>query len=115
MVVCNRCEVLKGVGVMNRRVEIQEATETQDETGQPVETWATIRTVRAARKDMRGWERFRTDQELAARESVFTTRWFSGLTSEMRISHDGMIWDITGLAELGRRQFHEITATAVRV
>ena len=115
MPACARCDVLKGVGPMNRRVEIQEATETQDETGEPVEVWATTRTVRAARKDVRGWERFRSDQEIAARTSVFTMRWFSGLTTEMRLSHDGMIWDIEGLAELGRRQFHEVTATVVRV
>jgi hypothetical protein len=33
----------------------------------------------------------------------------------MRLLHDDMAWDITGLAELGRRDFLEVTAVAVRV
>jgi SPP1 family predicted phage head-tail adaptor len=111
---CERCEILKGV-VFNRRVEVQTVTETQDSTGQPIETWATVRTVRAARRDMRGLERLRADQELAARTAIFTMRWFSGLTAKMRLSHDDLIWDIEGIAELGRRVALEVTATAVRV
>lgn len=115
MATCERCDLLKNVGVMNRRVEIQAATVTQDEFGQPIETWATTRTVRAARRDVRGLERLRTDQELAERTSVFTMRWFSGLNAAMRLRHDGLIWDIIGVAEIGRRVALEVTATAVRV
>lgn len=115
MPACERCEILKGV-VFNRRVEIQSATEpTQDETGQPVEAWTTVRTVRAARRDVRGFERLRAEQELAERTSVFTMRWFSGLTAEMQLKHDGLIWDIEGIAELGRRVALEVTATVVRI
>ena len=55
---------------MNRRVEVQEVHEEQDETGQPVEVWETIRTWRANRKDTRGWERIRSDQELWERDRV---------------------------------------------
>ncbi|HUS97119.1 MAG TPA: phage head closure protein [Hyphomicrobiaceae bacterium] len=100
---------------MNRVVEIQQATEARDEFGEPIETWTTIRTLHAARKDVRGWERFRADQELAARTSTFTMRWFAGLTAKMRIQHDSTVWDIEGIAELGRRVALEVTATAVRV
>lgn len=114
MPACDRCDILKGV-VMNRRVVIQSKIQTQDATGQPVETWSTFRTARAARQDMRGRERFRSDQELAERTSIFTMRWFSGLTAEMRLSHDDLFWDIEGIAELGRRVALEVTATVVRV
>ncbi len=114
MPVCASCDILKGL-VFNRPVEVQQVTETQDETGQPVESWATIRTVKAARKDVRGFERLRAQQELAERTSVFTMRWFSGLDAKMRLSHDGLIWDIEGIAELGRRVALEVTATVVRV
>ena len=108
---CERCDILKRIGPMNRRVEVQEVTEVQDETGQPVEVWVTIRNWRANRKDVRGWERVRSDQELAERETVFTGRWFSGLTAKHRLWHDDMVWDIEGLAELGRRVALEVTAT----
>lgn len=115
MVACNRCDVLKDVGPMNSRVEILEVVEVQDETGQPIETLVVWRTVRAAYKDLRGWERFRTDQELAARVRVFTWRWHSGLHAKQKLRHDDMIWDIEGLADIGRRVALEVTATAVRV
>lgn len=111
---CDRCAALKGK-IFNRVVEVQQATEARDDFGQPIETWVTIRTVKADRKDVRAWERFRSDQELAARTSVFTMRWFSGLDAKMRLSHDGLIWDIEGLAELGRRVALEVTATAARI
>lgn len=112
---CNRCEVLKRVGPMNRSVSIQQATETRSAEGDVIETWATIRGWRAARKDVRGAERMRSDQELAERTSVFTGRWFAGLTAKMRLWHDDMAWDVTGIAEIGRREFLEVTAVAVRV
>lgn len=111
---CVRCEILKRIGPMNRSVSIEQAIEVQDEVGQPVPTWVTIRGWRAARKDIQGWERIRSDQEIGARVSVFTGRWFAADT-KMRLVHDGLTWDIQGLAELGRRDFLEITAVAVRV
>jgi SPP1 family predicted phage head-tail adaptor len=111
---CVRCEILKKIGPMNRSVQIQQSTDAQDDVGQPIEVWETIRGWRAARKDVQGWERLRADQEVGARTSVFTGRWFAA-NMEMRLLHDDMTWDIEGLAELGRRDFLEITATAVRV
>lgn len=109
---CERCKERRSY---NRRVQVQQATETQDDLGAPVEAWATVRNWWVERKDVRGQERFRSDQEIAVRTAVFTGRWFSGLTAKMRLVHDGLTWDIEGIAELGRRHELEVTATAARV
>ena len=45
---------------------------------------------------------------------MFTGRWFAGPDGQHRLVHDDMVWDIEGLAELGRRVALEVTATAVR-
>ena len=111
---CARCDLLKGL-VFNRTVAIEAVTETQDDTGQPIEVWATERTLKAAREDVRGLERIRANQELGERTAVFTFRWFPGLHSKKRLNHDGLIWDIENIAERGRRVVLEVTATVVRV
>lgn len=109
---CERCKTPR---IYNRLVEIQKVTETPDAFGQPIETWSKFRDWWVERRDVRGRERFRSDQDIAERTSIFTGRWFAGLTAKMRIVHDGLIWDIEGLAEIGRRHELEVTATAQRV
>ena len=106
------------IGPLDRRIVFEKKTITQDELGQPVETWAFHKAAWANRRDMTANERFRSQQELAERTSVFTVRYFAALTAgEWRISHESLIWDIVGFAEPKntRRQWWEITATAVRV
>ena len=112
---CERCDILKRIGPMNRSGQIQQVTETQDEFGSPIETWVTLRGWRFAREDLRGWERVRAGQELAERISRFTGRWFAPADAKMRVLHDNLVWDITGVAERGNRVALELSVTAVRV
>lgn len=106
------------IGPFNRRVVFETKTVVQDATGHPVETWLTTRTMYANRRDVTANERMRASQELATRTSVFTVRWFSALNAgEWRIEHEGLIWDVIGLAEPKntRRQYWEVTAVAGNV
>lgn len=103
------------IGPFNRRVVLETKTVTQDDVGQPVESWLPARTMWANRRDVTASERFRASQELATRTSVFTVRWFSALTAgAWRINHEDLVWDIEGIAEPKntRRQYWELTATA---
>jgi SPP1 family predicted phage head-tail adaptor len=103
------------IGPFNRRVVFERKAVAQDETGHEVETWTAARTAMAHRRDVQANERLRASQEIATRTSVFTVRWFSALNAgDWRISHDGLIWDVIGLAEPPntRRQYWAITATA---
>ena len=112
---CVRCDILKRIGPMNRRGQIQQVIEMQDETGQPIETWVTILNWSFARDDLRGWERVRAGQELSERVSSFKGRWFAPADAKMRVLHDNLVWDIEGLAEIGRRVVLEMSVKAVRV
>lgn len=112
---CERCDILKRIGPRNRSGLVQYVTEIQDEFGQPVETWVTLRGWRFARTDIRGWERLRAGQEIAERVSTFAGVWFSPVDAKMRVLHDDLVWDIEGLAELGRRVALELSVKAIRV
>ena len=103
--------------VLDRKITIQLKTTTIDEFGQPSETWVDDAAVWASRRDAVASERFRANQELATQTSVFTIRWRRLSVANHRISHDGLLWDIEGLAEplYTRRQWLEITASAIEV
>ena len=93
---------------------VREVHEEQDETGQPVEVWETIRTWRANRKDTpvgSGSARIKNCAGTHDRVHRSLVCW---PTTKHRLVHDDMVWDIEGLAELGRRVALEVTATAVR-
>ena len=100
--------------VLDRKITLQSKMTTNDEYGQPIETWADEASPWAARRDAGASERFRANQELATQTSVFTIRWRRLTAGNHRISHDGLVWDIEGLAEPPntRRQWLEITASA---
>ena len=103
------------IGPFNRRIVFERKTVAQDDTGHEVETWAAARDTKASRDDLQGRERLRASQEHAVRTAIFTTRWFAALNAgEWRISHEGLVWDIEGIAEPPRtkRQYWAITATA---
>lgn len=78
---------------------------------EPIIDWDLIRTLRAAVKPLGADERFGADQVFATRTTTFTTRWFPGLQTTDVIGFDGEFYDITGIAETGRRVGYEITAT----
>lgn len=99
---------------MDRRVTIQRKTTTSGPTGQPIETWPAWKTVWGGKRDVRADERFRADQELATKTTVWMTHYIPGLRTDDRLSVDGEVYDIIGIAELGRRSGLEITATVVQ-
>lgn len=99
-------------GALDRRVVIQSATTAQDASGQPIETWSTFATVWAERKDLRGSERFASEQELALRTATFRIRWLSGLHEEMRVVDAGTTYDLVGIADDRRQGWMELACEA---
>lgn len=91
-------------GALDRKITIQSATESQDDYGQSVETWVTFAAVWAEIREPRGNETIDANKPEARAERVFRIRWLSGVTTKMRISVDGAVYDITHIAEIGRRE-----------
>jgi SPP1 family predicted phage head-tail adaptor len=99
-------------GRLDRLVVIERAVTVQDEFGEPVATWSAWKTVFMGKRDIRAEERFRANQELATETTVWTSHYIDGLTPTDRLNVDGLLYDIVGIAELGRRAGMQITATA---
>ena len=102
---------MPAAGRRDRRVLIEVPTEVGGPLG-PEQTWAEFATVWGGKRDIRGQERVRAQGELATETAVWTLPYVPGLTAAMRMTADGKIYDIEGVAEIGRRAGWEITATA---
>lgn len=106
-------------GELDRRVQIQRATKVADEFNEPVETWGDLGTVWAKRRDFSDSQRIEflaAGQVGAFSVARFTVR-FTSLTRTVtpvdRLMHEGAVWQINGVKEVGagRRSFIEITAS----
>lgn len=94
-------------GTLRHRVAIQALTHTQNEYGEPVETWAAVGTVWAEVRAAAGAERFVSgaDQEQATITHMVTMRWFDGLSP---VNHR-LVWrertlDVESVRKPGRRE-----------
>lgn len=102
------------VGALDRRLTIQGFSVTRDpESNEEIRTWSDLATVWANRRDVSAREFFSSGSEHAEQQSVFTIRWRPGLTSTLRVIHDGQTFDVTGVSEMGRRQYLALQAKAV--
>jgi len=99
------------IGRMDRRIQLQVKVETQDASGEPIESWNALDTVWAEAIPLRGTERFASQQTAAEADTRFKIRYRSDVTVENRIVFDGDNYDITAVMEIGRREALEILAT----
>ena len=73
-------------GTLRQRITIQQSTDSQDATGQPIRTWANVISGVPARvESVAGGETVRGRQVMAQTTTLLTTRWMSGITPSMRI------------------------------
>lgn len=99
-------------GPLDRRISIERPASVQDAAGQPVPGWELVAERWAQKRDVRGRERFAAEQTIGEETAVFLIRWLAGIDATMRVLHDGKVYGIEGLAEIGKREALEITATA---
>ncbi|MHA6641345.1 phage head closure protein [Mesorhizobium sp. A623] len=107
-----------GSGDLDRRITIERFTSTRNEFNELIETWVTLATVWARRKDtsdLTKVEYLGAEQVSAFHLSHFVIR-SSSVTKTIspvdRINYDGHLWNIKGTKETaeGRNRFIEITA-----
>ena len=89
-------------GRIDRRVSIQqlELTQPAGGYGRPLETWIPYATRSAARRDLRGSERFAADQTDATVSAVYTlAEPVDGLAAAMRLVDGSAALDIVAVLE----------------
>ena len=104
-------------GKLDRRVVLQRPLDQQDGSGTVTQTWFDAGEVWASRRDLRGRE-FVAAQALQAEvETLYTIRHAPGLvpSARWRLVDAGRVYDIAGVAEIGRREGYELRCTASAV
>lgn len=101
---------------LDRKITLQRATRTQSSSsGETIETWGTLATVWASRRDVSDAERVAAAQVAATISTRFQIRWgstWASLNPKDRLVSDGRVYDIVGVKEIGRRDGLEISALA---
>lgn len=98
-------------GPMRHRVVLQQRTSGLDDAGGVRDAWETFATRRAALERAAGREVWASAQRSGRVPAVFRLRWLAGVTSAMRLVHDGRVHNITSVVDQeGRREELVITA-----
>lgn len=103
-----------GAGSLDRRITLRRKTVTNTGLGM-TEAWADLGTVWASRKDVSDGEKAaagKLQSTVAARFIIRSSDLARGLTPKDALVEGGRLFEITGIKELGRRDFLEITAEA---
>lgn len=103
------------VGAMRERVALQTATETVDDAGQVIRTWATTYTAEPAqRMPMRGGEGMRGRQVEAGIQEIFVIHFRENITPQMRLVHGSRTYGIVYVDPVdGGRRYLELHCKAV--
>ena len=103
---------------LDRRIVILEASFVENEAGEEVATgWAEYARERAQYMPVSDGERMRAASVEQKTDARFVVRWsikLAAVSGENRIRFDGADWQITGVKELGRGLWIEITAWRIR-
>lgn len=99
-------------GRLDRRIILKQYGETKDAVGGITESYTDVATVWAEKLDLRGRDFFATAQINSDITTKFRIRYRADINNSWRISVDGKDYDLTSVAEIGRREGLEIMATA---
>lgn len=99
-------------GRLDRQITIERPASHIDANGAEVSGWVEHCRPWAEVLEILAKERLAAPQTMGVRTAKIRIRYRSDIDSTMRIRHNGMWWGINGIAELGRREALEITATA---
>lgn len=103
---------MKGSGEKDRRITLERATVTKDATGGEIADWSALHRPWAHRRDVSDGERLSGDERAAELSARYVIDWSSevaSLSALDRVVEDGLVFQIFGVKELGRRTELEIT------
>ena len=101
---------------LNRLLIIEHLVETRDPFGSVITDWQTLTEVWADKRPSAGKERFvnSANRTQAIRAATWRILFGTGVTEVMRVVDEARrVWNIKGIAEVGRRQFHDLICQSV--
>lgn len=92
-------------GLLNRRVELQQAVESRDPTGGVDRAWTTIVTRWAQIIPLRGQEKFDASQMEAQTNIKIRIRYYAAIDQTWRIKKGSRIFNIKSVVNIGDRNY----------
>lgn len=81
-------------GKLDQRVTIERYTTTENDWGEPINTWAPLATVWAAVEPLNGREYIAAQAAMAETTARIRMRYRPGITQQDRVIHEGKIYGI---------------------
>lgn len=106
-------ELTISAGDLDRRIQLLRRDATKDAGGREVIAWPPRATVWASKRDVSGREQMVAGQLVAEHVTRFVLRWRADVCTTDRMLVDGVLYDVQHVAELGRREFLQVTAQRV--
>lgn len=97
-------------GEFDRTIEIHKRSVTRDTDGGELVSWKKKGKYWAKLKWLRSTERYASAQIRESKSVTFTIRFVDDVTPDDRILYNSEYYRITGLAEMGRKKYIEISA-----
>lgn len=91
-------------GALQDTIQILRAQPGQDAQGNAITTWMLIAETKAQARDLTGREFFANANHQTENVMNFKIRWRTGLTTGMRISYAGALYDIIQVNHLNNRR-----------
>lgn len=89
-------------GSLRHRLTIEQPTQSKDALGQEIQTWVQFAEVYGSLDPLSGRERFLAAQTVAETTHRARIRFLEGVTTKMRISFGGRVYQITYIADDNR-------------
>lgn len=96
-------------GKLDRRIGLEQRTITRNEYGEPIEGWTLVIEVWAEKRELIGREAVIARSVEFVGDTQWRIRWRADVEpASWRIAHEGKVYPITSVAEIGRRDGLEI-------
>ena len=99
---------------LNQRVNIEQRTGSQDELGQPIESWVLVAAVWASVKHVSGLSAIKGDADVSTVKASIRIRYLALLNAGMRVSHGSDIYDIKAVLPNRAEGFTDLVCEATK-
>jgi len=101
-------------GTLNNKVTIQQQASTQDDWGQPLNTWTDIATVWADIRHQSGIETIKADSPVSVVKASIRIRYRTGVDAGMRVLHGTTAYNINAvLPDVSKKQYLDLVCEVV--
>lgn len=98
---------------LNTRLNIEQRTSSQDELGQPVESWSLVAAVWGSVRHLSGVAAIKSGADGSTVKASFRIRYMAGIDSGMRVTVDGKHYNIVAILPNKAERYIDLVAEVV--